>query len=73
MEQVQNGESAFMDAAELARALGIKPHTVWALGRQDKLPIRTIRVGRLMRFSRAEVQRLIEGTPESPAQTPDGR
>lgn len=42
-------------------ALGVGRSCFYELAREDRLPVRTIRIGRQFRFSRRELERLLDG------------
>lgn len=52
--------SAFIDAAELARQLGVNVRTLRRMRHEGAIP-EPVRVGRLVRWRRAEVERFLQG------------
>lgn len=52
---------SWADAPEVAAALGVSAHTVRRLARQGRSPIVVRRVGSQWRWSRADLERFIEG------------
>lgn len=71
----ETGErSQVMDAREVADALGVSRWTVWDWAKANRLPIKTFRIGKGYRFSRAELERyLTTGEPSNPAYGRDDR
>lgn len=55
--------AALMDSIEFRQVTGISRSQFYELAKQDRLPVRVIRVGRKLMFSRAEVERMIGGYP----------
>lgn len=61
-----------MSSREVYAALGVSRTAFYEALRRDDLPIRPIRVGRAVRFSRAAVMALLEPQPH-PDTLPDER
>lgn len=49
-----------LTTAEVAQRLGISPHTVTRAIDRGEFPMRAIRIGRTLRFSKAEVDRYLQ-------------
>lgn len=61
-----------MDSREFYETLGVSRTAFYEALKRDDLPVRPIRVGRAVRFSRAAVLALLEPEPYS-GTLPDGR
>ena len=63
---MQDNERLTMTISQLAAAIGCSRYLAYSLARQDKLPVKVIRLGeKRMVVSRKAVQRLLEGQDRS--------
>jgi excisionase family DNA binding protein len=53
-------EKQLLDAMEVADILGITRKTVYEWGMKPEIPLEPVRLGRLIRYRREDVQNLIE-------------
>jgi len=58
MQSNPTAEPLLLTARDTARALAVCEKTLWALGRDGKLPC--VRIGRAVRYDLADVRRFID-------------
>ncbi len=59
-ETKQEHDGELLDALEVAEMLGITRKTVYQWGQNPEIPLVPVRLGRLIRYRREDVENLIE-------------
>lgn len=58
-------QSHMVDAADVAKALDISVSAVYQLGKRNELPFESIKLGRIVRFRRKDVEAFLGGSLEN--------